>query len=202
MKKTRYFGIGAILIAVVLLAACGGGQSRPASTTAQQRMTLQVTAPTVRDAVTENTTTVTGVISEPNAKVFVNDQAVPVAADGSFTHEIPLAYGSNRIAVRAEAEGFANASRTITLNRALNLTVSSPTDNLVVNGNQLTVSGTVSDPDATVKVNGINMPLNNAGAFNQTLLLYYPLTIVNVVARVEGMSPVSRNFTVTSSTIQ
>ncbi|TVR52535.1 MAG: hypothetical protein EA426_18760 [Spirochaetaceae bacterium] len=201
MKKTRYFGIGAILIAVVLLAACGGA-SRPASTPAQQRMTLQVTAPTVRDAVTENKTTVTGVISEPSAKVFVNDQAVPVAADGSFTHEISLAYGSNRIAVRAEAEGFANASRTITLNRALNLTVSSPTDNLVVNGNQLTVSGTVSDSEATVKVNGINIPLNNAGSFNQTLMLYYPLTIVNIVAQVEGMSPVTRNFTVTSSTIQ
>ncbi len=160
-------------------------------------MTLQLTSPTSRGTVTDSETTVTGVISEPSATVAVNDTEVEVGSDGSFTRTVPLEYGSNTIAVRASAEGFRDTSRTVTITRSLTLDVTTPEDDVTVSSNRITIAGNVSDPAATVHVQGYPVPVNADGTFSRDLTLYYPSTIISIVASVAERDPISKNVTVT-----
>ncbi len=186
-----------VVVAVgLVLSACGGGGST-GSSSRPQRMTLQLTSPTARGSVTDSETTVTGVISEPGATVTVNDVRVEVGSDGSFTQTVPLTYGSNRIAVRATAEGFTDATRNVNITRNLTLDVTSPASDITVSTNRITVAGTVSDPEASVRVQGYLVPVNANGTFSRDLTLYYPSTIVSIVASVADGEPVSETVTVT-----
>ncbi|MCK4515206.1 MAG: hypothetical protein KAU31_08110 [Spirochaetaceae bacterium] len=197
LSRALLFLTAAVAIAAVL-AACGGGGT--ASST--KRMRLDVTSATSRGTITEGSITISGVISEPTATVTVNEKTVPIESDGSFSEEVELVYGSNRIQITAEADGFVTANRTISVTRALKLTVETPENDLDVPGTRVTVAGTVSDPTAEVRVNGRPVAVEMNGNYSHELVLYYPLTIISVIAGVEGMAPISQNITVTSSSLQ
>ena len=196
--KNRLSRWAPLLVALAIglvVSGCGGGSTRTSTST--QRMTLQLTSPTSRGSVTDSETTVTGVISEPSATVTVNDAEVDVGSDGSFTRAVPLAYGSNTITIRASAEGFRDTSRTVTITRNLTLDVTSPADDVTVSSNRITVAGSVSDPVATVHVQGYPVPVNPDGTFSRDLTLYYPSTIVSIGASVADREPITTNVTVT-----
>ena len=181
------------MVALLVLAGCGG--SAPATPSAE-RLRIDVTTPTARGALTESNLTLTGVVSNPAARLTINDAPVAIGDGGAFNHEVELAYGSNRFVIRAEGDGLVAASRTVTFSRALTLDVTSPAAESTVSQNRVTITGTVSDPAATVEVTGVTVPVNDDGTFSQVVLLYYPLNILNVTARVSGVDPISPNLTV------
>ncbi len=185
--------VGIVGLTALLVAACGG--SNPAST-AQERLRIELTSPTIRGALTESETTITGVVSDASARVTVNDTAVTPGSDGAFTYTVPLAYGSNRIVIRAEAEGMTAASRTLTVTRNLTLTVDSPADGASVSQNRLAIAGSVSDPDARVTVMGIPVTVQPDGTFSHDLALHYPSTIVAVAASVGNIAPIQQQLAV------
>ncbi len=194
MRKYRnVVVIGIVVLAALLLAACGGSNARPA---AQERLRIELTSPTIRGAVTEAETTITGVVSQANARVTVNDTAVTLGSDGAFTSTVPLVYGSNRIVIRAEAEGMTAASRTLTVTRNLTLTIDSPTDGSSVSQNRVAVSGRVSDTEAKVTVVGIPVAVQADGTFSHDLTLHYPSTIVAISAAVGDITPIQQQLTV------
>jgi hypothetical protein len=185
--------VGAVGLVAVLVAACGN--SGP-GTAAQERLRIELTSPTVRGAVTEAETTITGVVSVPAARVLVNDTAITVGSDGAFTQTVPLAYGSNRIVVRAESEGMTAASRTLTITRSLTLTVSSPAEGTSVAQSPVAIVGKVSDPEAKVTIVGIPVDVQSDGSFSHNLALHYPSTIIAVSASVGNTAPISQTLTV------
>ena len=194
MKKTlrSVLSVGALVIATAALVACGGGTS---SAPADQRMQLELTSPTTRGSVTDSETTVTGVVSEASATITINNTPVDVGSDGSFTQTVPLAYGSNRIAILAKADGFRDASRTLTITRTLTLTVTTPADGSSVEQNRLVVAGTVSDPTATVRLLGYLVPVAADGSFSYNLALHYPTTIIPITAAVDDGDLASQSIT-------
>lgn len=194
-KLLKWAPVVTALAVVLVLTGCGGGSTRTSSR--PQRMTLQLTSPTARGSVTDSETTVTGVISEPGATVTVNEVEVEVGSDGSFTQTVPLAYGSNRILILASAEGFTDARRTLNITRNLTLDVTFPANDITVSTNRITVTGSISDPEASVRVQGYLVPVNAEGAFSRDLTLYYPSTIISIAASVADGNPVSETVTVT-----
>ena len=189
MTRT-YRSVLLLLVVVTIVGALVACGARPSA--ANQRMRLDLTSPASRGSVTEGETTVTGVVSEPSAKVTVNDVAVEVGSDGAFTHPVALAYGSNRIVVKATAEGFVESSRTVTITRNLTLEVTAPPDGLQISERRVTVSGVVSDPGATVHVAGFPVSVNPDGSFSHNLNLHYPATVISVVASIPDLDPISQ----------
>lgn len=194
MNRIRIALLAAVSLTALVLAGCGG--SGATTQAAQDRLRIELTSPTVRGAVTEGETTVTGVVSSPSARVTVNDATVTVGSDGAFTQTVPLAYGSNRIVVRASAEGMTEASRTVTITRSLTLRVDGPSDGTTVDQNRVAITGNVSDPDAVVTILGIPVAVGTDGAFAHTLSLHYPKTIIAVSASVGAGTPISQTITV------
>lgn len=191
MKKlTVLFGIAALLSAAALVfVACGGP-----SAAAQLR--LEITAPSGRTVtVSVPTQMISGIVSDAAGVVTVNDMQVAVNEDGSFSHDVELAYGTNRIVVAATIEGRDRPiTRTINVNRTLNLTLLSPegieidADTPVVTGeNTIMISGRVSDPQARVLVTGDEVAVDEDGNFSSLVDLYYTLTTLNVTAMIDAV---------------
>lgn len=108
-------------------------------------------------AYTNNATlNVAGTVADNGAVqgVTINDTAVTVNADGTFSQAVPLVAGVNFINVIASdtAGNATRDARTITLDQTSPvITISRPSDNSVTNEADLTLSGTV-DKTATVIV--------------------------------------------------
>lgn len=176
------------LALVVLLSGCGlGGGSR---------LTIEITTPATRGTVTDGEVLVSGVISDPEATVYINDEEIDLSSDGAYNLTVPLAYGQNRIIIRAEKEGANSAQRSIALTRALILTVEEPADQSEVAGNRVTISGTISDPTARVTITGQDIAVAPDGRFSYDVDLYYLETVLNVTAHVADAEPVSQFVTV------
>ena len=188
-------GVGAVVVAAVALTACGQGGGR-SSNTPPERIRVEVTSPTSSLTITEQQFVVTGIISHPDSNLTINDAVIPMSEDGAFQLELPLAYGANRISVRAEMEGMTAGFRSFTVNRQLQLEIASPSEGLVTGERRLNVSGIVSDTDAHLLINGFEVTLAEDGAFTYPLDLHYPLTTVNVTAALEGVPEIKRQIDV------
>ena len=159
-------------------------------------LTLELTSPQDKEEVSENQITVSGTVSDPLATVTVNDSEVEVAEDGTFSTTAELDYGENIIIVSAIAEGQEPVTKTVTITRVLALELTSPQDKEEVSENQITVSGTVSDPLATVTVNDGEVELAEDGTFSTTVELDYGENTIAVSAVVEGQQPVNKTVMV------
>jgi hypothetical protein len=177
------------LVSLLFLSGCSG-------TSSNQRITIEVTTPAARGSVTEGEVTVSGIVSDAEAALRIDDTVVPVAADGSFSHTVALAYGANRISLRAEKEGVNPGTRTLTVNRNLTLTVNSPEAATETNAASITVAGSISDPTARITVTGSDVPVIEDGTFLVEVPLYYAETVINVTAHVEGTTPVTETLTI------
>jgi len=159
-------------------------------------LTLELTSPQDKEEVSENQITVSGTVSDPLATVTVNDSEVEVAEGGTFSTTAELDYGENIIIVSAIAEGQEPVTKTVTITRVLALELTSPQDKEEVSENQITVSGTVSDPLATVTVNDGEVELAEDGTFSTTVELDYGENTIAVSAVVEGQQPVNKTVMV------
>ena len=192
----RHWRVCIVLVvigAAAVLVGCGGG----GTARAPSRVRIELTSPITRGTVTDGEVLITGVVSESSATVTVNGQEVAVGSDGAFEYVAPLVYGRNRIPIRAEADGFSDGTRAVTITRELALDVETPADGLEATENRITVTGTVSDPTATVRVVGFIVPVAADGSFSRDLSLHYPDTVITVYAEVPDHDPVSRSVRVT-----
>ena len=124
------------------------------------------------------TVTVTGKVEEPHVEsVTVGGVAATVAADGTFTATVPLSEGSNEL--RATARDTFDHQATsepvvyVLDSTAPALAITSPRDGDSLTGLQVTVTGTVSDPNLLgVKVNGVDATVDStAHTFQATVAL-------------------------------
>ena len=114
----------------------------------------------------------------------VTCNGVPATLAGSkFTCTIPLNPGANSVPIRAtDVAGNAGTSNLVlTYAPAPNVTISSPTNLSVTSMTPATVNGAVSDPGATVKINGIPAP-QSAGGFSSPVPLVEGLNVLIAVA--------------------
>ena len=200
MKKLTFaLGIGLLALTAVAFTACGGGGAATA-------LRLEITSPTGRTiSVDTPTQMVSGIVSDPAGTITVNDVEVAVDSDGSFSHDVELDYGSNRIVVAATIEGRDRPlTRTINVTRNLNLVLMSPEgvavdpDEPIVTGeNSIIIRGRVSDPDAQILITGDQVEVDDEGNFSSTVSLHYTLTTLNVTAMLEAVdAPVTTLVTV------
>ncbi len=189
MKKlTLVFGIGLLALTAIAFTACGGGGATP--------LRLEITSPSGRTVTVDTPTQmISGIVSDPAGSVTVNDVEVAVDGDGSFTHDVELAYGSNRIVVAASIEGRDRPlTRTINVTRNLNLVLMSPEgvevdpeEAIVTAENSIVIAGRVSDPEAQILIAGDQVEVDEEGNFSSTVSLYYTLTTLNVTAMLEAV---------------
>ncbi len=161
-----------------------------------QLLALEITSPQPKSEVTLDVMTVSGIVSPPQATVTVNGQGVELAEDGAFTTTVDLDYGENTITVSATVEGQETVTKTVTITRVLALEITSPEDNAEVMLSPIIVSGTVSDPLASVTVNDREVRVGEDGTFSTPVELDYVKNTIVVKATVEGQEPVTKTVTV------
>jgi hypothetical protein len=132
---------------------------------------LTVTAPKDGLLTNQSSVTVTG-RTEAGASVTVNDQAVEVRPDGSFSTMPVLIAGPNFIKVVAsDAAGNLNTVlRSVVLDSELRLDISAPAENLVTSQVTILVIG-VTDTDALVRLNDAIVSVEADGRFSVTYTL-------------------------------
>ena len=155
----------------------GTARDRAGNTaTASVTVNLDKTAPSVAIASPPNGTAVSGASATVSGTVAdllsgvsaVNCNATPGSlTSGNFSCGLTLALGTNMIAALARdiAGNSATANLTLIYAPAPWVTITSPANLSFLNISPVTVNGTVSDPGATVTVNGIAAP-NSGGAFS------------------------------------
>jgi Glucodextranase, domain B len=109
--------------------------------------------------------------------------AAAAVSGSSFTCTVSLVEGSNSIAIQAmDAAGNAGASNLmLSYAPAPQVTIAAPANLSVTNISPVTVNGTVSDPTATIRINGIPAP-QSAGGFSIPVPLVEGLNVLAVVA--------------------
>ena len=163
--------------------------------------TVTLTAPTAPYA-TSASVVVTGLVSEA-ADVLVNGVTATVAG-GTFTATLSLSDGLRAIAVVATdaAGNVGTASTAILVDTAAPiLTVSGPANGAETETPTILVSGTVSDPDTTVLVNGQRIRPEASGAWSVMVALTEGLNTIDISAVDEAgneATVVSRTVTYTS----
>lgn len=121
-------------------------------------------------------------------QLTINDEAVTINPDGSFSHTVELEDGPNTITVRALdlAGNEATDIRTINLDReAPIITITIPPDNIKTNQSLIDVAGTVyEETTVTVKVNESDpVPaVMNGYNFSLTVTLVYGINTIEVTA--------------------
>jgi hypothetical protein len=110
--------------------------------------------------------------TEPGATVKVNDAAVTVQPDGSFTMDYTLSRGTNTLKVVAmdAAGNDAQAIRTVVMDNEVLLRVVFPEDGLLTNQITILVTGS-TDPDAQVRLNDALVTVGADGNFSVTYTL-------------------------------
>ncbi len=133
---------------------------------------------------------VTGMVSDSEAVVTVNNVTAPVTAAGSFYAYVDLNRGENNISIIA-TRGSDNVSKIVKVNHsppavpsigAVELKVTSPQRNSKQRINLLPVTGTVGDPAATVLVDGREAIVSSDGGFQGYAVLDEGENVIEVIA--------------------
>lgn len=156
-------------------------------------LTVQFTAPAENAVLSQSPAQVAGMVSEPDAAVAVNTIAAQVDPTGRFTVAVPLLPGTNLLKAVASASGgrSAQAQRQVvyTPPSAPAVRILEPAEGLITNLAQVAVKGTVSDPAATLKVQGAPVPVSLDGSWITTLApAEGPLTITADVLNSAGQT--------------
>ena len=163
---------------------------------------MSITAPQDGHKTQVDVVKITGTVSDPEARVIVNDIAALVTAAGAFYAYIGLNEGENRIDAVAIRGGESVTDTTyITYYpvtapaEKLALKVASPQNNAEYKVNLLPVTGTVSDPTAAVVVNGAEATVAADGGFQGYAVLDEGENNIEVIA-IKGAAKTARNITV------
>ena len=149
-------------------------------------LSVEITSPEDGAELTETPVTVTGTVSDAEATFTINDQAVEVATDGAFSAQIELAEGENTIeAVALLNDVEVRDSITVTyvpVAPALSVEITSPEDGAELTETPVTVTGTVSDAEATLTINDQAVEVATDGAFSAQVELAEGENVIEVVA--------------------
>ncbi len=192
---TRLKKILGILVIIPILCLTLVGCAAPT-------LTVDVTSPEDGAELTESLVTVTGIVSDPEATVTVNGIEAAVVEDGSFSAQVELIEGENAIeAIAVLGEQEVSKSITVTYTPAaqpLSLEIISPENGAALIESPVTVSGTVSDSEATVTVNGIEAAVVEDGTFSAEVELSEGENTIMAIATLGEQEP-SDSITVTYS---
>jgi hypothetical protein len=151
--------------------------------------TLAITSPTDGATVLTPTITVSGTVSDALSGVsaVTCDGVSGSIASGNFSCTKTLNAGPNTINVQASdvAGNSATAMTHVTLSLGPLVQITTPTNLSFVNQSPITVNGTVSDPTATLSINGISAPLS-AGKFSVQVPLLEGNNTLTAVAQDAG----------------
>jgi hypothetical protein len=164
---------------------------------------LKITAPLSGATVIVPTVTLEGLVTDTLSGVAgVTCNGTPAQVSGSaLTCGVPLSVGLNMISVVAtDAAGNATTSSlTINFSATPTISITSPLNLSVVNATPVVVTGTVSDPNATVNVNGTAVPLTS-GNFSVPIILKEGGNTITVVAQSAGGTPATATISVSLDT--
>jgi hypothetical protein len=146
-----------VLLVTALDSSGKEGTATATVTLDTQPPSLSIDPPAVK-LTNQPTVHISGQASDANgiASVTLNGLAAPVQA-GAFAAEVPVAEGASVVTVQATDLAGNHAVATVGVQRFTLpvVTISSPADLSFIAATTLTVSGTVSEPSATVTVNGV-----------------------------------------------
>ena len=144
---------------------------------------LKILAPQHGAGVEVGAVQVMGITS--GTKIEINGVSVPVAADGSFQRDLPLAEGLNMVEVVASVPGQTASQQlavfSISPIAGLPFSLFYPPDGLTVAEPEVTILGATT-PDAIVGVNDIPVDINALGIFSSTVDLVEGPNLIEVVA--------------------
>jgi YD repeat-containing protein len=160
------------------------GKKAPVDHTPPQ---LTISSPANGTITNTSSITVSGTVTDQSAVTLtINNVAVQINANGTFSGQVNLTEGSNTITVVAKD---ANNNQTVGTRTVIRdstpptLTVSQPSNGSITNQSSVTVSGTVSDANAiTLKINGTVVTVNAQGAFSSSVPLNEGLNTITVLA--------------------
>lgn len=185
MDPRKLLASGAAALLLLLNLHCGGGAT--ATVAGPPPLTLTVEAPGEGVVVPSRALRLRGRVSQASATVAINRQAVAVQPDGAFEGSCQLQEGRNTLTIEAWTEATvregrgsgllppseraeARVIRTVTYERPpLLLTVAVPAEGATFTTPTLQTTGVVSEPDATLTLNGQPVPLGPEGAFSATV---------------------------------
>ncbi len=141
----------------------------PVTTPIPQALSLELQSPQDQSELHTNLVKVTGAVSDPGARVTVNDSEAQVAEEGSFYAFVEMVKGSNTIRVMAERdnERFSRAV-VVTFSPPLAVYLDHPYPgeaSVDYTQEPVTVTGQVNYPEATVKVNGAKAEIAENGYY-------------------------------------
>ncbi len=164
---------------------------------------LAIQSPAVNASLFAPQTSVSGTVSDvlSGLSAVSCNGAAAVVSKGSFLCTVALTTGGNAITVQATdaAGNVANASVNVMVLPAPLVTFSAPANLSFVNTTPITVRGTVSDPAASVTVNGIAAP-QAAGNFSVTVPLNEGSNTLTAVAQNAAGNAGTASVTVTLDT--
>jgi RHS repeat-associated protein len=159
---------GANSITVVATDAAGNtAQSTVTVTLDTTAPQLSVAMPLNQSVLNTDTVAVAGTVTDTGSgiqAVSVNGTAASVAGTAYMAPALPLTEGANTITTTAQDNAGNTASSTITVYRdttAPSVTITSPEDGSTVTADSVIVTGTVNDPSAVVRVNGVLAQVTN-----------------------------------------
>ncbi len=127
--------------------------------------TVIITAPQADAYLNTPAITVTGTVNEPVTSVTVNGTAAAISGTSFSLAGVMLAEGANSILVEAKDRADNPGSKNITVNLDTvtpAVTITEPVNGLLTNNPQVTVSGSISELNTTVTVNGSAAPVSGS----------------------------------------
>lgn len=136
------------------------------------QLAIRFTAPAEGTVLRQTPAQVAGMVSDPSAAVNVQGLPAEVDADGRFSLSVPLASGANLLHARARAHG-RSAEAVLNLVHAPpvapRVRILEPAEGALTRAAVVPVKGTVSDPAATLTVQGRSVPVAADGSWSTTL---------------------------------
>ncbi len=152
-------GEGSNTLSASAVNAFGNGSSSVAVTLDSTPPLVSIAAPANGTTVTSQPIAVSGTVADASAIASLHVNGDPIAASNSFATTAALATGSNTIVVEAtDAAGNAgSASVAVTYQPAtsLSIEIETPPAGALFSKAEVEVAGAVSDPVASVRVNGV-----------------------------------------------
>lgn len=126
-----------------------------------------------------------GFVGEPNVTAYINGTQIPINGFAFDQSNYPLNEGPNLITVSVRDSINNYAAESVLINRdstAPQITITDPKPLSSTNTNQIIVSGTVDDPNASVSVNGVAASIS-ANTYSASIVLANQgVNTINVVA--------------------
>ena len=178
----------------VTVTATVDSKSDTDAVTVTRILAIEITSPEDEADIADNEITVSGSVSDTAAKVTVDGAEVQVAEDGAFSSlVVEFDYVQNTINITATVEGVEPVTKTLTITRILAVEITSPKPGAEITESPLTVTGIVSNPKATVRVNGVEAEVSEDGTFSVEIELAEGKNTIAVTA----VEPVTKTVTVT-----